>query len=87
MKDIKETRELFAGLSLVAKAAKKIAADGKVSLADAEHVIDLAKESSLLVAAVKDLKEVPAELKDLEKEELLELILTVYKAVQEIEQA
>jgi type III secretion system FlhB-like substrate exporter len=85
MKDIKETKELFAGLALIAKAAKKIAADGKVSLADAEHIIDLAKESSVIVAAFKDLKEVPAELKDLDKEELIDLVLTVYKAVGEVE--
>lgn len=87
MKDIKETKELFAGLALIAKAAKKIAEDGKVSLLDASHVIDLAKESAVLVAAVKDIKEVPEELKDLEKEELLDLIMVVYKSISEIEKA
>jgi hypothetical protein len=85
MSEIKQTKELFEGLKLVAVAAKKIAKDGKVDLSDVGAVIDLAKESSVLIEAVKDLDQVPTELKDLEKEELLELILTVYKAVDEIE--
>lgn len=80
-KEIKETKELFAGLALVAKATKKIAADRKVSAEDIPHVIDLAKESPALIAAVDGVTEVPAELKDLSKEELLELIMLVYKEI------
>lgn len=87
MKDLKQTKELFEGLKLVAVAAKKISKDGKVDLSDVGAVIDLAKESSILIDAVKDIKEVPEELKDLEKEELLELIMAVYKAVDEVEKA
>lgn len=80
-KEIKETKELFAGLALVAKATKKIIADKKVNAEDIPHVIDLAKESPTLVAAVEGVSEVPAELKDLDKEELLELIMLVYKEI------
>lgn len=80
-KEIKETKELFTGLALVAKAAKKIAADKKVSVEDLPAIIDLAKESPVLIAAVEGVSEVPAELKDLDKEELLELIMIVYKEI------
>lgn len=80
-KDIKETKELFAGLALVAKATKKIAEDKKVDGNDIPHVIDLAKDAPILIAAVDGIKEVPAELKDLSKEELLELIMLVYKEI------
>lgn len=87
MKDIKQTKELFEGLKLIAIAAKKIAADGKLDVSDISVVIDLAKDSAKLIEAVKDISEIPEELKDLEKEELLELILSVYKAVEEVEKA
>lgn len=85
MKDLKQTKELLEGLKLIAVAAKKVAKDGKVDLSDVGAVIDLAKESSKLVEAVKDIQEIPSELADLEKEELLEIILAVYKAVEEVE--
>lgn len=80
-KTIKETKELFKGLALVVKAGKKVAADGKVDFSDIAHVVELAKSSSVIVEAVKDVKEVPAELKDLSKEELLELIGLVYAEI------
>lgn len=80
-KSIKETKELFEGLALVAKTVKKIAADKKVDANDIPHVIELAKDAPILLAAIENVKEVPAELKDLDKEELLELIMLVYKEI------
>lgn len=80
-KTIKETKELFKGLGLVAKTAKNVAADGKVDFSDLAHVVELAKNSNVLIEAVKDVKEVPAEIKDLEKDELLELIGLIYAEV------
>lgn len=80
-KTIKETKELFKGLALVVKAGKNVAADGKVDFSDLAHVVELAKSSSVIVEAIKDVKEVPAELKDLTKEELLEIIGLVYAEI------
>lgn len=80
-KSIKETKELFKGLGLVLKTVKAVTADGKVDFSDAVHAIDLAKNSSVLIEAVKDVNEVPAELKDLDKEELLEIIGLIYAEV------
>jgi hypothetical protein len=84
-KSIKETKELFEGLAEVAKTAKAVANDGKVDFSDLSHVVALATNSSVLVAAVKDVNEVPEEIKDLSKEELLELIGIIYKKVSEVE--
>jgi hypothetical protein len=81
VKSIKETKELFKGLGLIVKTAKAVAADGKVDFSDLSSVIELAKNSSVLVEAVKDVKEVPAELKDLSKEEILEIIGLIYAEV------
>lgn len=86
-KTIKETKELFEGLGEVAKTAKLVAKDGKVDFSDSAHVIELAKNSTVLVEAVKGIEQVPAELKDLSKEELLELILIVYKKIETVEKA
>lgn len=86
-KTIKETKELFQGLGAVAKTAKAVAKDGKVDFSDISHVVELAKNSSVLVEAVKDIDQIPAELKDLEKDELLEIIMLVYKQVSEVEAA
>lgn len=80
-KGIKETKELFKGLASVAKTAKDVAADGKVDFSDLKHVVKLAENSASIVEAVKDIKEVPAEVKDLDKEELLELIGIIYAEI------
>lgn len=81
VKSIKETKELFAGLGLVAKEVKGALADGKLDLSDLKFVLDLGKEHQVLVDAVQGVGEVPAELKDLDKEELLEIIMLVYKEI------
>lgn len=84
---IKETKELFEGLSEVAKVAKAVQKDGKVDFTDLSHVIDLAKKSSVLVEAVKGIDKVPEEIKNLSKEELLEVVMLVYKKISEVESA
>lgn len=81
VKSIKETKELFKGLGLIVKTGKAVAADGKVDFSDLAHAVELAKNSAVIVEAVKDVKEVPAEIKDLSKEELLELIGLVYAEI------
>lgn len=80
-KTIKETKELFAGLGLVAKEVKGALADGKIDLSDLKHVVELGKEHQVLVDAIQGVNEVPAELKDLDKEELLEILMLVYKEI------
>lgn len=80
-KTIKETKELFAGLGLVAKEVKGALADGKIDLSDLSHVLNLGKEHQVLVEAIQGANEVPAELKDLDKEELLEILMLVYKEI------
>lgn len=84
MSSIKETKELFEGLALVAKGAKDIAKDGKVDFSDLSIAVDLVKNSNVLVEAVKGVDQIPEELKDLSQEELLEIIMIVYKKVTEV---
>jgi hypothetical protein len=81
MSGIKETKELFKGLGLVVKTAKKVAEDKKVDFSDLVHVVELAKNSSVIIEAIKDVEQIPEEIKDLSKEELVELIALVYAEV------
>jgi hypothetical protein len=80
-KSIKETKELFAGLGLVAKEVKGALADGKINVNDVQHILNLGKQHQVLIDAVNGVKEIPAELKDLDKAELLEIIMLVYKEI------
>lgn len=80
-KSIKETKELFKGLGLVFKTVKSVAKDGKIDFSDLADVAALAKNSSVLIEAAKGVNEVPLELKDLSKEEILEIIGLIYAEV------
>ena len=78
-KSIKETKELLEGLGKVAVAAKKIGADGKVNAMDLNVIVALASDITVLSEAVKGAGEIPAELKDLDQAEVLEIIQCLYK--------
>lgn len=67
---IKESLELLEGLKDLVLAGKKVIADGKVSVSDLNVVVDLFHELNVLVDAVKGVSQIPAEVKDLDSEEL-----------------
>lgn len=81
-KGIKETKELFDGLALVAKSVKAVMKDGKVDLSDVGTLVELGKNIDVLSSAIDNIGDVPEELKDLDKAEILELIMKVYKEIQ-----
>lgn len=56
--NVKEIKELLAGLAVVAVAGKKIAADGKVGVDDLAPLIEAAKQFNTVLEGVKDLGEV-----------------------------
>lgn len=88
---IKETQELIAGLTEAVKLGKNIrdiVKDG-VDASDIPKAFDLIKNQSekfeIYEAALKDVKLVKDELKDLDKEEILTLIFQLVDAVEQIE--
>lgn len=85
--DIKESKELLDGLKLLAKAGKKIAADGKVGLDDLSHLIDLSKDLDKLVASFKGLDKLDDELKDLDEAEIMELVSKMFSIFKEIKES
>lgn len=86
-KGIKEISELIAGLELVAVAAKKIGADGKVNMADIPVAVEVLTKMSALVAAVDGINQLPAEVKDLSGEEAQELLTLLLAAVRNVKAA
>ena len=92
-KGIKETQELIAGLTEAVKLGKNIrdiVKDG-LDTSDIPKAFDLVKEQSekfaVYEAALKDVKLVKEELKDLDKEEILTIIFQLVDAVEQIEKA
>jgi hypothetical protein len=93
MKDIKETKELLVGVKegfKLGKGIRDIVKDG-VDAADLPATFNLIKEQAekldVYDAAIKDVKLVKEEIKDLEKEEIIELLFIVVDAISEVEAA
>lgn len=90
-KGIKETQELIAGLTEAVKLGKNIrdVIRAGVSVASIPQAFEIIKEQSevfgVYEAALKDVKLVKEELKDLDKEEILTLIFALVDAVEKIE--
>jgi hypothetical protein len=85
-KNIKEIKEMLKGLELIGSQGAKIAKGG-VNFKDIPHVIELVKDYEVLDAAFSGLKEIPAEAKDLDEAELMELGLIVFRMVKNMKAA
>lgn len=89
--EIKETKELIAGVKEAFKAGKeikKIVEDG-VSAGDLPAAFELVKAQSskleIYSEAVKDANLIKDELKDLSQAEIIEIFMELVKAVSEVE--
>ena len=80
---INETLEVLAAIELGAVSILDIAKDG-VGLEDLPKALELVKKADVFVAAVKDAKEIPAELKDLDQEEVIKLGMAAFVLVKKI---
>ena len=84
---IKETLELLDGVELLAVTGVAIAADKKVSASDLTHIVNLAKNAGVLVEAVKGIGELPAEVKDIDQQELMQLGMKAFEMAKSIKTA
>lgn len=69
--DLKNTLEVMTALRLIINTANKVVADGKVDLTDAKYALELLQSYGVFIEAVKDIKIVGDELKNLDEAELL----------------
>jgi hypothetical protein len=81
--DINELLELLDGISVLVNTGVAIGADKQVNASDLTHVVGLLNEVSTIVDAVKGLKELPAEVKDLDQNEVLQLGARVFEMVKD----
>lgn len=84
---IKETQEIFEGVKPLVVAGVKIGADGKVGVEDLEHLLNLSKQLDVILAGVKGADQALKELKDLDQQEMLQLVGSVYSLVTAIKEA
>lgn len=85
-KSIKETLEMLEGMGEAAAIVKKIA-EGGLSIADLAHIKDVAAALPVMKEAVDGADEIPAELKDLDKVEVTQIIGAIYSQAKKINKA
>ena len=68
--DLKNTLEVMTALKVIINTANKVVADGKVDLTDAKYALELLQSYGIFIEAVKDIKIVGDELKNLDEAEL-----------------
>lgn len=86
VKSVKETKELLIGMGEATKIIKLIAKDG-ITAADLIHIKTIAESLPVMKDAVEGISEIPAELKDLDESEVLEIIGCIYAQATKINEA
>jgi hypothetical protein len=72
---------LFDAIEALADCADKVATDGRLGIDDLAQLVELGKKYEVFVEMVKGLKEIPAEIKDLEKDEVIVLIKEIAEVI------
>jgi len=86
-KGIKEILEVFDALDLLAENGGKLYKDKKIDMSDLPVLIDLAVNAKVLLDAAGGLKEVVAEAKDLQSDELLTIASRLIQVGEKYEEA
>lgn len=85
-KGIKELSELLAAVEIIGVAVKKVMKDGKVDFSDAQIVVELGSQFPTLIAAVEGIKEIPAEVVEIDSVEAIELVTKLYAIAKKIQE-
>lgn len=75
---IKETKEFLNGIEELAKAGAKIAEDRKISADDLMVLVALGSNMGVLADAFKGIAKMKDEIKDLDRNELVEIVKELY---------
>ena len=86
MNGIKETLELMDSLEIIAVAGAKIAKDGKLSPSDLTIVYDLLLKSAKISEGFKGINKLPAEIKDLDAEEIESIISKTFVIINSVKE-
>lgn len=83
--DVHALMEVIQALQLVAVTAKKAVKNGSNYAADVALVADLAVQFPVLATAIQDVKLIPAEAKDIQADEAVQIVQALYAAVQAVQ--
>ena len=84
--EVKNILEVLEGIKVIAVPVKKVLEDGKVNLEDLPHLMSVLKEHQKLIDAIAGVKDIPAEVKDIDAGEAALIagkVMEVIKAVKE----
>jgi hypothetical protein len=84
--DVKELLEVLIALDLVAVQLVKALKDG-IQITDLQYLLPILKDIAKVVEAVKGVKEIPAEIKDLDIAEATELFNKVLAIIKDCKEA
>jgi hypothetical protein len=82
--DLKESLEMLSGISLILGTVESVLEDGKINLADAPKALELLKSYNKIIEAAKGVKLIPAELKDLDQTEMVQLASALFPLLKQL---
>lgn len=82
--DIKESKELLAGLEVLAVAGAKIAKDKKLGIDDLAPAFEALKQYQVILDAFHGVDQVPAEVKDIDSVEAAQLGYAVVEILKKV---
>lgn len=85
--EIKAIKDMIVALTDIAVCGKSVLADGKVDLSDIGAFFLLLKNAGDLTDAVCEAKNLPAEIKDLNQDEIVEIVECVLTAINTVKGA
>ena len=86
-RDVKELMEVLEGIEAAGVPVAKVLADGKVNAADLPHALELVQNHQKLIDAVEGVKEIPAEVKDIDPAEAVLIVQKLYSVIGKIKEA
>ena len=86
-KGIKEMMELLAAVEVLGVAVKEVMKDGKIGLEDAGALVKLGSQFGVFAAAIEGIKEIPAEAKDIDAQEAIEIVGKLYAIAAKVQAA
>ena len=81
---IKETLELLNAVQFLAVNVAAALKDGKINIDDLPVLLNLMKEVRIIIDGIRDFKEIPGEIGDIDQEEIVQLGFKIYEIIRAV---